>query len=280
MDTVCKTIEYSFSSLVDSWLHPLRSLISHFDPHPFGQRPPPEHDLDNHTNIRADLSLEDVRVVPFHDGANLYYLLEPRSESQIRTIMVRDAAMTLQVLRSLWGHTTLAIAQNLTRRGIAFKTLIPLPPFWAAIPGSPWPIVGLGWRRPNYTPDVFEFYAYEAKRDLFLRINPHARAALLYGGIIWRLVTDALEFGPAYDGPSEDVYTYGSRHFSQLGSFCDDQLSEDELDLICGVYRVYTGKLYRTSVLLFLLIFHSRSRLSDRRYVMVAQTSSMGKFWP
>jgi hypothetical protein len=104
-------------------------------------------------------------------------------------------------------------------------------------------LVGLGWRYPDYKPDVVDYAAYESARDAFFR-QPHARAALLKGGIIWRLAKE--HFGLNYDaviaGPSDNVYDNGLfLHFSDGQISLDDDLSEAELDLICGVYKVYTG---------------------------------------
>ena len=71
------------------------------------------------------------------------------------------------------------------------------------------------------------------------------RAALLRGGIVWRLAVEVLggDWRPlASTGPSEDVYVYAQAFVPERGDYYyDDALSSDELDVICGVYKVYTA---------------------------------------
>ena len=42
-------------------------------------------------------------------------------------------------------------------------------------------------------------------------------------------------------GPSQDVFSEGSFLSSADGYLWDDTLSEDDLEVVCGVYKVYTG---------------------------------------
>ena len=78
--------------------------------------------------------------------------------------------------------------------------------------------------------------------------QPCGQKALLYSGIVWRIAmeclgNDALEL--VLQGPSDDVYQYGIRYMDDKdGRCCDDGLSVAELDLICGVYEVDTGRKY------------------------------------
>ena len=41
-------------------------------------------------------------------------------------------------------------------------------------------------------------------------------------------------------GPSEDVLQFGRQRFYNTGEYWDDELTEDEMDLICGVYKLYS----------------------------------------
>jgi hypothetical protein len=105
----------------------------------------------------------------------------------------------------------------------------------------PAPLVTLGVRSAACNPDAADYAAYEVARDRFL-LSPHGRAALLKGGIVWRLAMEFLSPGIVLAGPSDIASASGYiMHLLGIGDFCDDDLSEDELDLICGVYRVYTG---------------------------------------
>ena len=72
--------------------------------------------------------------------------------------------------------------------------------------------------------------------------QPCGQKALLYSGIVWQIAmeclgNDALEL--ALQGPSDDVYQYSIRYIDDKdGRCCDDG------DLICGVYKVDTGRKY------------------------------------
>jgi len=70
---------------------------------------------------------------------------------------------------------------------------------------------------------------------------------LLKGGIVWRLSWDAVGVEAALGGPSPEVFQTGHHFFSEQAYLWDDELSEDELNLICGVYKVFTGKQYQHS---------------------------------
>lgn len=76
------------------------------------------------------------------------------------------------------------------------------------------------------------------------------RAAMLTGGIIWCLMLEAigrekdlyqmyLQLGAAR--PTEDTSKHGTIFRTPRGILMDNVLSEEEKDIICGVYKVYTG---------------------------------------
>ena len=156
-----------------------------------------------------------------------------------------DAATALQCAHSGWGSRKLDIVQELVRRGIRFNTA-------ASVAGNPrrislgrWPCHGLGPRRAGYNPDLLDYESYVLTRDTYLR-QPHCRAALLAGGIVWRLAFEALGISPVLDGPTAHTLKYGMRISAsdasgQAHTLYDDSLMEDETNLICEVYKIYTG---------------------------------------
>jgi len=82
-------------------------------------------------------------------------------------------------------------------------------------------------------------------RDIYLK-QPHCRAALLAGGIVWCLALESLGISPVLHGPSDLALNYGMRTSAlddsgQAYTLYDDTLTEAETDLICGVYKIYTG---------------------------------------
>ena len=75
----------------------------------------------------------------------------------------------------------------------------------------------------------------------------HLRAALMSGGIIWQLALEAMtgDDGLAILAGPLDQYSalqvlFQLHHPKQL-SYTDDGLSEYGTDMICGVYKVFTG---------------------------------------
>jgi hypothetical protein len=85
------------------------------------------------------------------------------------------------------------------------------------------------------------------------------------GGIIWRLAFETL--GSSAEeimlaGPSEECLDCTRKWYMGEQEWCDDALTDAELDLICGVYKVGTGK-YRID--LGLVSFHLLLQLSVLR---------------
>ncbi|KAH8115503.1 hypothetical protein DFH11DRAFT_1488066, partial [Phellopilus nigrolimitatus] len=112
----------------------------------------------------------------------------------------------------------------------------------------------LGWRPKGYVPDDLDYGVYEDRvRDL-LADSSRARAALMTGGIVWRLAVEFIGVEGVkcvLDGPSDRVYqsiflTRKAKAVSaQEGTpgsstWWDDSLTDGELDLICGTYKIYT----------------------------------------
>lgn len=118
------------------------------------------------------------------------------------------------------------------------------------------------WRKKGERPTVADYDAY-CQRVLELIQSPHAsRAAWLKGGIVWRImmeITSKFPRSPAcrsymeemQDGPSGMSDRYQAITLDSEGrGYYDDVLSEADLDIIAGVFRVYTGKHIRTPMLL------------------------------
>ncbi|KAG2754258.1 hypothetical protein P692DRAFT_20721111 [Suillus brevipes Sb2] len=71
-----------------------------------------------------------------------------------------------------------------------------------------------------------------------------ARAALLRGGILWRLALHSLGYDHlpnALFGLSRDAVPFGQMLTLNGETHFDDDLSEEEVDFICGTYYVYTN---------------------------------------
>ncbi|KAL0569649.1 hypothetical protein V5O48_012311 [Marasmius crinis-equi] len=104
----------------------------------------------------------------------------------------------------------------------------------------------LGFRPHGYKFILEDFRAYVAIRDEFLS-SPRGRAAVLAGGLLARLAKDVVNKTDVLSGPSRDFLTawmYGEQFSDpqeQTYIYWDDRLTEEEVNLICGVYEVATG---------------------------------------
>ncbi|KJA25932.1 hypothetical protein HYPSUDRAFT_96502, partial [Hypholoma sublateritium FD-334 SS-4] len=96
------------------------------------------------------------------------------------------------------------------------------------------PIRGLGMRPAAFQPTVADYNEYLRRREDLLR-GPRGRAALMHGGIVSRIARDVLDVDAVLAGPSHDSIPVG-----QHGRFLlyDDRLTQDDLDVICGVYYI------------------------------------------
>ena len=74
--------------------------------------------------------------------------------------------------------------------------------------------------------------------------SPQGHAALLEGGIIGQIAKEHLGHNSAALGPSSAVMIY-CQGFSFMDAagvmYWDDQLTDDEIHMICSVYHCYTG---------------------------------------
>ena len=74
--------------------------------------------------------------------------------------------------------------------------------------------------------------------------HPRGRAALMHRGIVWRLAIASVSNNAVLMGLSQDVFSEGSFLSSADGYLWDDTLLEDNLEVVCGVYKVYTGMFF------------------------------------
>lgn len=237
------------------------------DLHLLGQSP-----LGPHSNVA-------VTLVQYRDPS--FYFLDPKVQPSTPDapyrIAVFDPVTALECCRRNSGTSRFDIARSLLERGTPFLTLAPIPRRTTLYPRPHCNSV-LGWRRQDYNPDARDYFEYEELlRDFFRR--PHARAALLRGGLIWRLAKEVL--GDIADswalmGPSEEVDTFGMRFRVDASKteFADDALSEGELDFISGMYRIYTGQLIHASIVIFPDSF-DRLWTSDPGLVLVAKVERL-----
>jgi hypothetical protein len=175
-------------------------------------------------------------------------LLSPLSAMEaVREInRLMDPTLRISSFSTASSHMRL-LALHLTSRGIPFWTAITRPSVSQAIPRS-----NSGAGLPVLIKSHFvgkaavrDFAAWEALVRKFL-LTHRARAAILAGGIYWRV---ANEYGPhhltsiAVDGPAyNEQEGWGAFAEDDNGTqYCDDILSPEERRLLCGTYVTVAG---------------------------------------
>ena len=66
----------------------------------------------------------------------------------------------------------------------------------------------------------------------------------MHGGIVWHLAIVSVSDNAVLMGLSQDIFSEGSFLSLADGYLWDDTLSEDDLEVVCGVYKVYTGMFF------------------------------------
>ncbi|KZP19820.1 hypothetical protein FIBSPDRAFT_743283 [Athelia psychrophila] len=99
---------------------------------------------------------------------------------------------------------------------------------------------GLGERSAGYNPDLLDYMGYERDRTHFL-MSDRARAVMEEGGIVWRLGIEHLNYDDVVGGPVDVAAGLYERFDGEPVGGWDDKLTDHELDLMCGVYKIFTA---------------------------------------
>jgi hypothetical protein len=179
------------------------------------------------------------------------YVIEPSLSASLVVwkLVVADAATAVMCLRRDWGSDITNIALNLLQKGIAFKTLQAM----AVAPDARRPRTELRSYSPTYTLPPFkavyaDYVVYEQHRHEFMN-QPRARAALLHGGLVWRLALHSFgvdDLPSVLEGISQEAVPFGLMLPINDQTYFDDELSEEEVDFMCGTYYSYNSKFFPT----------------------------------
>ena len=131
----------------------------------------------------------------------------------------------------------------LVQSGRAFRThrscdQIPLPIYCY----SP-PIVRSSYQSVSRLPSIQEDYTYYEETHANFLSPLWGCTALLWGSIIWHLTIEVLgdcAEDIVLNGPLDDVLRFGSKICYNRNKFWDSGLNEAEMDLVCGVYKLYS----------------------------------------
>ena len=191
-------------------------------------------------------------VIPVGSANSDVYLIEPRargSDDVHWQLLLSDPATVLECFRQEQAVSIRDLAIFLLRYGRPFSTRIQHSQIWSLKPPPSYslPLAVLGWRPVNHRPTNNEYNFYEHLRRDFFNHHPRSRAAHLKGAIIGRLAIEGdegLARGRVLDGPSGEILTYGTclGLVGHADSLWDDELTEADMDLICGVYKSCTGE--------------------------------------
>ncbi|KAJ7237283.1 hypothetical protein B0H12DRAFT_1026422, partial [Mycena haematopus] len=101
----------------------------------------------------------------------------------------------------------------------------------------------LGYRSRDYQPDVWDYRSYLERRTQLLR-SPRGLVALRSGGIIARIAREVVSLEDGLIGPSDYPPDHGICFWDgkSADTLRGEQLTNDEVDVICGVYHVATGQ--------------------------------------
>lgn len=179
---------------------------------------------------------------------NLYVFTGPQSKSVKWLLGVEIPEAALYIMRFILAHrhhncTMLTIAKQVISRGIPCRTLIKKD--------STEPLVTISkkynthsFRKVDHIFTGEDFKAWGSQTRELLR-RPQGRAAILKGGIVGAIARNFLGIDDAFAGPSAEVecgigFVCPS---DQKGSYyMDDELTEDEIALICGINTLYECK--------------------------------------
>jgi hypothetical protein len=210
---------------------------------------PPQIMWDLHPSCPRRITLDDIHLgvsrVKWEGSKIDSYLI---GDSQVDAIpwrlTVDDPLHIVECIRRGLGPGPLEIIRYFLTKGIAFNT-------WAIVPNGRLfsrtrSHDALGFRPITFAPSVADYIAYEDRRNTFLS-GPHARMALMKGGILWRLAKDTVSSDCVLSGPSRNALSFGvfktaTTGFPNETFVYDDSLSREEMDLICGVYNVANGE--------------------------------------
>jgi hypothetical protein len=197
-------------------------------------------------NLKGFFPCKHIIQRPSED---LFVFSSPRSSACQWVLGVHSPVAALYVCRYILGnphiHTILTVAHNLLDNGIPFRTLLPLTCSPRQLTVTE-PYTPRTYRLLNHTFTTADFNVAMLACQSVLT-SSQGRAALLRGGIVGRIAKEYLSIDGVLDGPSVEVTAHRVGYIAPSGNsdntrFCDDQLTDNEIAIICGTYSLYTGK--------------------------------------
>ncbi len=157
-------------------------------------------------------------------------------------ICVTDISLALLIVRLDDELCDYNIARSLLDQG---------SPFWTALDSASFDIIpsppGIPrLRLSSYQFSAEDYHMYCHDRAQVLRNPRVSRQALMHGGILWRLVMEYASAENVLTGPTSTATIHRQCRSFNIGRdrfYIDDVLTVHEIEVICGMYYVYTGKI-------------------------------------
>lgn len=199
------------------------------------------------------------------------FLFDFQNEATVEWhICVTDVNLAMMIVRLDEELSDYDIARTLLNQGSTFWTVLEFAPF--AIKQSPAGISRIRLSSYQFSAEDYTSYRYDCAN--ILRSPRVARQALMRGGILWRLVIEHASFQDVLAGPTTvATIHHHCKSISGGGNriYVDDVLTDHEIEMICGVYYVYTGKLSNKRYITMVNSpFISRSRCTNGQKIVVA----------
>ncbi|KAG2357520.1 hypothetical protein BDR07DRAFT_1490605 [Suillus spraguei] len=202
---------------------------------------PPSIMWDLHPGNIQQLIESDVhfKVQTVKDVTCTGYMIIPCVEKYSRpwNLLIDSPVSVIQCIRERWGPSLEDVILCLFERGIKFKVFCHV---WYPPVPRPKTVFQSNLRSPGWEPDKYEYVDYELRRNRLLRL-PHVRAVAAQGGIIWRLCKQELA-SDIPSGPSRDVHFFADMSQNKSHQYLFDTLTQAEIETLCGLYYVGTGR--------------------------------------
>ena len=221
----------------------------------------PHSDTAEIPSCLCDLYLDNVNHLaisssPFYiqradaDGLPLYIIQDALNNESNWLLAVVDPCTALQAIRSEVSTIT-EFALSLIRERTPFFTLMRNEP-GPALGTTPKPVnykkrrIGLGERPIGHKLDKHDYSVYEAELRSLLDNRRVARAAVKRGGLLSKLALDYVDECEILRGPTFSEHDKSFRLTVNSGgksvSFYDDDLSDEEISVLVGLYSIKSGK--------------------------------------
>jgi hypothetical protein len=209
---------------------------------------------DNHSHRKVDVCSN--QLIPKQTDRLFFVctsaLDKPNGSWKIALTTAADALFVYRLLVQK-DFSVMSLGELLVDEGIRFHTLQPLSPRLSVKSNISTVRALVPIHVQDYKFSLYDYHAYVQERARIFS-SPRGRAALLEGGLIARIAKEHLGHHSAALGPSSAVTTHrqGFDFTDEAGiTYWDDRLTEDEMNLICGMYHCYTGTYFHIFTYVF-----------------------------